>query len=252
MTIRVLSWNLFGLNDDELDVRTEAAMFISLLGGSLEQVLAEPAAEAPPETPHVLMFQEVVDRSLVAHLRPHLEAAGYTLFPREPRHREYYEVVAIRPPFTSKEARIVGLDSAQGRELVVVDAELEGQTWRFITGHLESMKAGAHLRHQQSLAVLSLLREHPGPAVFGGDTNLRVAEALALGPLLDGWEASGGVPAERWTRVSPRTGVSTQYDRFWGNKVTFSKFHNIGRDPVTPTGEPPSDHFGIVVNVSPS
>jgi len=242
----VLSWNLFGLSDDDLDVRAEAAMFISLLGGTLEDVVSGRVAEGDP--PEVLMFQEVVERTLYAHLRPHLGAAGYTLFPEEPPEREYFEVLAVREPLEVASHQVSPLPTFMGRELVEVVAELGGERWLLLTAHLESMKVGREERMEQARRVLDLLRRHDGPAVFGGDTNLRKKEAEELGPLPDAWEASGAPAAERWTRIKD-CGQRARYDRIWGSRVRFSGFTCIGREPVTAGGDPPSDHLGVVTRV---
>ncbi len=246
MSLRVLSWNLFGLSDDELDVRTEAAMFLALLGGAPDVVLAGP--DPPPPPPGILMFQEVTERTLHAHLRPHLIAAGYRVVPPTAPRRYYFEVMAVRSPLLVLESLVVPFDTAMGRELLVVTVEHEGRRWRLMTAHLESMSIGARERVGQARVVLEHLRGWDGPAVFGGDTNLRVAEADALGFLPDAWEACGADPAQRWTRIASRSSKA-RYDRIWGRGVKFSGFRCIGRDPVTESGAPPSDHLGVVVNV---
>jgi endonuclease/exonuclease/phosphatase family metal-dependent hydrolase len=251
VSLRLLSWNLFGLSDDHLDLRTEAAMFEALLGGRPEVVLARRGAVPPP--PDVLLFQEVVARSHVAHLRPHLTAAGYTVFPEAPHaEREYYEVIAVRPPLRVQEGRVVPLDSAQGRELVMVRTLLGDVPWLWMTAHLESLELGARQRLAQVPFVLAQLRAHDGPAVFGGDTNLRESEVAVLeeeAPLPDAWEACGAPPGERFTRISGRSGRGQRYDRIWGSGVRFQGFRGLGRDPVTPSGDPPSDHLGVTVQV---
>ena len=243
--MQLLSWNLFGLEDDELDVRTEAALFISMLGGRPEEVLARP--EPPPPPPEVLMFQEVVERSLDAHLRPHLSAAGYTLVHSSRSQREYFEVIAVRDPLRLVDHRVLALDSSQGRELLEVEVDCGGQRALFMTAHLESMQHGKELRMEQTRFIVDRLRAWPGPAVFGGDTNLRVDEANTIGGLPDAWEAVGSPVEERWTRVSEKTRRKSRYDRVWGQRVRFSDFRCVGRDAVTPKGNPPSDHLGVRV-----
>jgi endonuclease/exonuclease/phosphatase (EEP) superfamily protein YafD len=243
--MRVLTWNLFGLSNEHLDVRTEAAMFIALLGGPPEEVFDQ----RPPPPPDVVLFQEVVDRTFHAHLRPHLSAAGYTIVPSAPRPREYFEVVALRAPFVVVGHEILELDSGQGRELVEVTAERDGQRWLLMTAHLESLRSGSRLRTAQASFVLERLRAHPGPAIFGGDTNLRVEEADRLGVLPDAWEACGEPAAERWTWGGSSGGRRARYDRIWGRGVRFSGIRCIGRGPVTAIGQTPSDHLGLLVTV---
>ena len=197
------------------------------------------------------MFQEVVDRSLDAHLRPHLTAAGYTLVHSSRHEREYYEVIAVREPLVLVEERVVPLDSSQGRELLEVEVACAGQRLCLMTAHLESMQHGKDLRMAQTRFIIDRLRAWPGPALFAGDTNLRVDEANTIGALPDAWEASGSPSAERWTRLSPSTKRKSRYDRVWGHGVRFSDFRCVGRDAVTPKGSPPSDHLGVRVAFTP-
>ena len=79
--MKLVSWNLNGLEDRELDLRTESAMFQLLLGAPIEQAM-QPGFK--PNAPDVVVLQEVVERSYHAHVRPHLEAAGFTVYPTEP------------------------------------------------------------------------------------------------------------------------------------------------------------------------
>ncbi len=247
MSVRVLTWNLFGLSDEHLDVRTEAAMFIALLGGTPEEVLQ---GGRPPPPPDVLLLQEVVERTWHAHLRPHLTAAGYTILPLAPRPREYFEVIAVRPPFVVTGHQVHKLTSDQGRELVEVTAERDGESWLLLTAHLESLRAGSALRMQQARVVLERLANHAGPALFGGDTNLRAEEAAQLPVSCDAWEACGGKASERWTWGHGKGSRSrgARFDRIWGAGVAFSGLRCVGRQPVTPDGQPPSDHVGVLVS----
>ncbi len=224
-------------------------MFRLMLGDSPERALL--SGKRPPPPPEIILLQEVVDRSLHAHIRPHLTAAGYTLTKLRPM-REYYEIIAVREPLRVVEEQVVPLDSGMGRELTRVVAEADGQRWLILTAHLESMREGSRRRLAQAQAVLQQLRAWDGPAVFGGDTNLRVAEAESLGPLLDAWQACGAEPSQRWTYISSRTGQGTRYDRVWGNNVAFSGFRTIGDEPVTGDGQTASDHLGVEVSVAAS
>jgi len=252
LSIRLLSWNLFGLSDDHLDVRTEAALFLVMLGGPPGRMLLR--SELPPP-PDILMFQEVVERSYLAHLKPHLLAGGYVLFPPDPHpEREYFEVIAVRSPHEVISWERQSMDSAQGRELVSVVTEVDGMRCLWMTGHLESMAAGKPRRINQSLEIVRRLRSHQGPSVFAGDTNLRDAEMALVeqgGPLSDAWEDSGAKPSERWTRISGSTGRGQRYDRIWGHGVHFSDFGCVGREAVTPDGQPPSDHLGVEASLRP-
>ena len=81
-TLNILSWNLNGLDEKNLDVRTELALQIMLLGAPIELIMTNhtPRTYTPP---HVIALQEVTARSYKAHLKKHLQAAGYDIFPIE-------------------------------------------------------------------------------------------------------------------------------------------------------------------------
>lgn len=226
-------------------------MFTLLLGGAPGAVFAGLAPQLPP--PEVVLLQEVVDRSLAAHVRPHLEAAGYVLAVGSQQAREYFEVIAVRPPWRLLRSGVSPLDTSQGRELLWAEIEGDGHMWLVTTAHLESMPAGAALRMAQTAAVMERLRSWEGPALFGGDTNLRDAEAEQVGCLPDAWEACGEPATERWTRLR-QTGARfpSRYDRVWGHRVIFSDFSCIGREPVTAGGATASDHLGVRVACRPA
>lgn len=205
-TLTVVTWNLFGLEERHLDERMEAACFHLLM-------------EAPPD---VLLFQEVVDRSLRAHLLPHLRAAGYAVAPSEPvSDSHYYGLVAVGPALRPEAAwRRPFPGSAMGRALLGIDAHWGDRSLRVCTAHLESLRPGAAQRQAQTRAVVDALGEVEGLALFGGDTNLRepVEPLLAAGGVRDAWEVGGRPDAAAVTwwapgRRRPRTGP--RFDRFW-------------------------------------
>lgn len=236
--MRVISWNLFGLESDRLDERTEAAVFRMLLGDDPEAVLLGGAAPEPPE---VLLLQEVVERTWFAHLRPHLTAAGYTLFPTEPPARNYYEVIAVRGVPTGRPRLRRFERTGQGRHLLRVDLDLPSGPLAVFTAHLESLKPSREVRIEQAHevfdAMLSCRR-----AIFGGDTNLRRDEVELPEGIVDAFEAMGAPAGHRATWGKAR------YDRFWLVGVEPTAFSTFGGEPL-PFGQPPSDHLGISLAV---
>lgn len=196
----VVTWNVAGLDEAALDERSEAQCLFVLL--------SDPS-------PRVIALQEVVRRSWFAHWRPHLAAAGFSVFPADPTDTdsEYFSLLAVRDP-----GAVGGVapfaPSRMGRRLIVA----RSGGWTLATAHLESERAGADLRLGQAAAVTALLAGAPGPAVFLGDTNLRAGEDLRVasgGGVRDAWEAAGRPPAGRTTWRRGRSGA--RYDRIWCN-----------------------------------
>lgn len=239
--MRLVTWNLFGLEERNLDARTEAALFRILLGGSLEQVLAR---GEPPTPPDVVLLQEVVERTWFAHLRPHLEAAGYRIFPAQLPARSYFEVIAVRgiPVRTSRVSRFER--TGQGRHLNRVDLDTPTGPLTVFTAHLESLKSGTELRIEQAERVFTAL-ESCERAIFGGDTNLRVGEAKARpASIVDAFEAVGSPKAHRTTWGGAR------YDRFWVKGLRVQDFETFGGEVLDGLDEPASDHRGLALTVA--
>ncbi len=238
--MRWLSWNLNGLDEAHLDARTEGALFTALLGGPPERVLMSGAPPPPP--PDGLLFQEVVERSLVAHLRPHLKRAGYTLFPDHLPDRSYFEVIAVRAPHEVARFTLEALPGSHyGRELLGVELT---SGLRVYTGHLDSLREGSSARKQQLRFVLERLAD--GPALFAGDSNLRDAEVGDLGRAADAWEAMGSQSRHRITWPGRR---GMRFDRAYVSGLTVTGFRTLGRERLPQTGGPPSDHLAIEVTL---
>lgn len=199
-SILFTTWNVAGLDEARLDERAEA------------QCLALLLREAPPA---VISLQEVVRRTWHGHFRHHLRAAGYTVVPADPTDTasEYFSLLAVRGvPTRAESLPLAG--TRMGRRLVV--AEVDG--WLFLGLHAESERAGSAERVRQLGGVAERLLAHGGPAVFGGDTNLRVEEevdVVGLERLTDAWVAAGSPKQDRATWRGGR--FSARYDRIWSN-----------------------------------
>jgi len=242
--IRVATWNLEGLDDHHLDVRTEAMVTELMLGQG---------------APEVILLQELVHRTWHAHARPHLAAAGYALFPTAPPRQTYFCAIAARPPVEVVDFRRDPFPrSAMGRALLSLTARVDDREWLFATSHLESMTSGAPERISQLGASLRMILDHPGPAIFGGDLNLRddepgrVPEAARA---RDVWEAAGRPAAGRWTWDAARIPGSRgrkrrRYDRLYVNpraRVEGLAVFGAGR---LPGGAWPSDHLGLTASLA--
>lgn len=240
--MKVVTWNLFGLESRNLDARTEAAVFQMLLGHPDPAKIPDP----PPALPDVLMLQEVVERTYFAHLRPHLTAAGFELFPDTPPARNYFEVIATRGMTVEQSSTRPFERSGQGRHLNQVHVRTDDGPLALATAHLESLKSGTEFRTEQASAVLDWLDAHPA-AIFGGDTNLRDTEANALA-FPDG--VTDAFEAARRPKGAKATYKFQRYDRFWTRGMSVSGFRTFGGASLPGLGEPPSDHRGLQMIVA--
>ncbi len=238
--MKLVSWNLNGLEDEYIDMRTEAAMFQILLGVPIEDAIA---ADFEPNTPDIILLQEVVERTYFAHVKPHLQAAGFTLFPKEPTIRSYFEVVAVRQKVLDVSHQPFSY-SQQGRELTTL--RLDGLT--VMTAHLESMKPGKQERIDQAQYVLDKMSAL-GPCVFAGDTNLRKAEweGLNNANIVDAWISAGSEKTDRitWQQAQKKS----RFDRVWTHQIGVKNFETFGKDKVPTLDVRPSDHYGLRVEL---
>jgi endonuclease/exonuclease/phosphatase (EEP) superfamily protein YafD len=214
-----VTWNVAGLNPGA-DERTEAQC--------LHLLLTDP--------PHAIALQEVVRRTWYAHWRPHLAAAGYRVFPADPTDTdsEYFSLLAVRGPEGELLPWSLGR-SRMGRRMVAVRAG----GWVYCTAHLESERAGSDLRVEQAAAVAGHLAACAGPAVFGGDTNLRVEEeprVRGLGAVVDAWAVAGALAAHRVTWRGGK--ASARWDRVWCNAEVAVRSFELGH-----VAAPLSDHL---------
>jgi endonuclease/exonuclease/phosphatase family metal-dependent hydrolase len=235
--MQLITWNLNGLEDKHLDVRTEAAMFQMLLGAPLEKALKE---GFKPNTPDIVLLQEVVERSYHAHIKTHFEAAGFTLYPQKPSERSYFEVIATRLPVVDFHYQSFDY-SDQGRGL----SSLKLENLTVMTAHMESMKPGSSMRLEQAKHILETMNASKTPCIFAGDTNLRKAEWESLNPdiVTDAWESTGSIKTHRFTWQMDA--YKARYDRIWTKQVKVNKFEVFGGNKISSIKEASSDHKGI-------
>ncbi len=244
--MRLVTWNLNGLEDAHIDDRTEAAVFTIILGARLDQLHAGTGAAAPPD---VIVLQEVTKRMLAASIACHLPAGGYSVIPPEAPDREVFEVLAFRSTVKFVDYNLVPLVASNyGRLLHTLDLATEGgAALRVLTAHFDSGTDSAKIRtaqlHQVGNAITST-------ALFAGDANLREAEWEAVRSDLqmrDAWELLGR-PAD--TRVTwARDEYKARFDRvFVGSAVRPTTLRAYGRDPLPGTGALISDHVGLAVD----
>lgn len=265
--MKLLTWNLNGLDDTRLDERTEAAVFLAVTGCTLRQLAAGKTSHRAPD---VLVLQEVVKRSFEAHLRVHLPRAGYVLYPSVAPGRAVFEVIAVRKPATISTATTVPLEhSLNGRCLHIV--EVEGVAGinrgiRVLTAHFDSGPTEGLVRVSAGRQVLAAM---DGRSIFAGDTNMRDSEwgqIEAAGDhnrVSDAWDTVGR--PHNLKRTWRMHGRSARFDRIWlGADVHATAMTCIGDMPVpgltdgragltdglAGLTDGPSDHIGLIVEVA--
>jgi tyrosyl-DNA phosphodiesterase 2 len=240
--LRVLSWNLDGLDPRFLPLRTAAA-------GS---EILERGADC-------VLLQEVTESTLPA-LRYRLQSAGYTVSV-PPTSGSYFCLLATRPKIHSK-GYTPFTGSNMGRGLLWAEVDWAGSRLLLMTAHLESLRDSSTERVRQLHHITERLSEHTGPAVFAGDTNLRDAEVRGVN-VQDVWTLIGSPEESRYTwdmsRVSnKRTGkgrARMRFDRMFINDWPGWGGAGLALIGTTPLGEVarglhPSDHFGLLAVLS--
>lgn len=216
--LRILSWNVNGLDTSRLDSRIERLCTEIVLGVDLSDALA---GEVRP-MPEVVCLQEVVRRAHLAKIGPHLRAAGFALHPETPsRDDGDYLLLAVRPPWRIDEvASHLFEDSPLGRAwLEATIVHPTGARARVLTAHMESLRSGSGSRVAQCIELDSRMRASAEPCVFAGDTNLRDEEwsrARDRGvAMMDAFELAGAPRAHRHTWWPERKGRGFRFDRVW-------------------------------------
>lgn len=246
--MRLVTWNLNGLDDVAVDEHAEAAVFTSILGARLDQLQHGTRPSAPPQ---VLMFQEVVPRTFAAHLNPHLSAGGYRLFPAEAPEKETFEVIAVAEGVVVESYRSVALQrSKYGRMLHIADLAVpDGETskpMQVLTAHFDGGSEAGAVRSAQLRQVAKAIAAN---GIFAGDANLRKAEWESARDSLgvsDAWEALGEPASTRFTWR--RDEYKARFDRILlGNGVDAQRLSALGTSAL-PGGPMISDHIGLALD----
>lgn len=255
----IVTWNLNGLDEGGLDLRTEAALQDILLGHRIELVAS---GQLPRNPPDVVVLQEVTRRTFHAHLKHHLRAAGFEVRPASVPDRNYFELVAVRPPWTVVDYVQEPLVRTRfGRWLHRACVEGPDGEVTILTAHFDSgpEEASSRARLAQLRDVTSLMERS---AIFAGDTNLREAEWSGLVdgnapgraghlPVKDAWVETGRPANHRFTWIAKDR--KARFDRvFYSPDLAAETFETIGVHPVTELGELPSDHLGLRACIRPS
>jgi endonuclease/exonuclease/phosphatase family metal-dependent hydrolase len=244
--MKLLTWNINGLDGSFLDERTEVAVFTAIIGTTLDEVAKGARPWTPPD---VLCFQEVTAHTFRAHLQPHLQAGGYTVVPTIAPERQTFEVVAVRAPYSLfNHAEVPLEESVFGRVLHLVDVDGPLGRVRVATSHFDSGTDAGRSRKAQLRQVVEAIGER---GVFGGDANFRKQEWLDLKDQVavrDAWETAGEPAATRFTWFMDD--MKARFDRVWvGPELHATKMQAVGDRLIAGTGVKPSDHIGLLVSL---
>ncbi|XP_050401717.1 tyrosyl-DNA phosphodiesterase 2 isoform X2 [Patella vulgata] len=187
--LRVLSWNIDGLDKLNLESRTKAVY---------EKIKAE--------NPHVVFLQEVVPPSeamIRANCSDYRFISGYV-------HGsfQYYSAILLKKDFLTKfdSSDIIQFPgSIMGRNLLIAKATIKGIKFSFMTAHLESCKEHSKERMEQLRSAFKKVKEFEKDrtVIFGGDLNIRDTEIAKMNGIpeniFDLWEVTGKRPEAKFT-----------------------------------------------------
>lgn len=259
--LRVITWNLDGLNDTYLAMRTHSCVSILRSAGA-----------------SVIFLQEVVPSSLRI-LQEELQSAYDFIVPVENSPLKHFVAMLVQRGKLERERGSWRpyLHSQMGRGLLHVTAHITdsgdiGPKLQLCTTHLESCHNSSHVRKVQLNTALHLAAEEAAKenaddaVIMAGDLNLRDHEArtcLAAAQQArrsydDAWVQCGEEATTRWTwnPAINKNAVSTsaskptcRFDRVYTRKLQATKFELIGQDPLWNKAFL-SDHWGVQVDWS--
>lgn len=252
-TLRLLSWNIDGLDGRDIKARTLRVC---------ELICSK--------RPHVVYLQEVVSQTL-SLLRREL-GSHYSVHVSSKPSFQYFAAILItkRCPGVVVVEELGVLDfpcSSMGRHLLQLPIMAWGVPALLLTSHLESLRDNCAERKDQFRISLELMEDRrmvqkDRICIFGGDMNLRDQEVTDVGlpePVVDVWEYCGSEEEHHYTwDISANDNLVWRYSnkpqlRF--DRLYFSPqsspfvqpaiFQLIGKERISSCGRFPSDHWGM-------
>ncbi|KAK7090724.1 hypothetical protein V1264_010485 [Littorina saxatilis] len=250
--VRVMSWNIDGLDTANLKQRTRAV---------INTIKAEKV--------EVALLQEVVADS-ESVLRESL--TDYKIISGGTSSKEgYYTAILLHKQHTHLDdfETVPYFSSTMGRNLLVVNSSVKGVPMTLMTSHLESTKSHAGERKRQLGIGLNRMKDASTErtVLFGGDLNLRDKELESIGGLPEGivdvWEETGSRKEARYTWDTYRND-NLATDGKWRTRLRFDRlylrqcsppaklkpvyFELVGLQRVPDVNRFPSDHWGILAH----
>jgi tyrosyl-DNA phosphodiesterase 2 len=257
--LRVLSWNVDGLDSMEDDVT-------DILGRTLWIVKT-----INERRPHVVLVQELIDFNLNI-FKETLGRAFHIYLQKDPKQPYFVGIFVHKATVdvVGEPADIPFPTSKMGRGALGLKVEIKGNNkiYECITCHLESLRESSGERSNQ-LAIVdshirqSLRREKDIRIILGGDLNIRENEVPSEWKRKDCWVLSGRNPDNEYTwdlmlndnATMPHGGKPRcRFDRFYvfsneEDDKYVKSFSLVGKERVEGLGRFPSDHFGIMVSL---
>ncbi|XP_059172986.1 tyrosyl-DNA phosphodiesterase 2-like [Physella acuta] len=251
--IRILSWNIDGLDRANLQSRTEGVCSVLLL-----------------ENPEVIFLQEVVDDSLkilkakCVNFHFFLGAEDKMRVPGA-----YYTAMLLREDVVQVDcAQIAEFPkSLMDRTLLEVQCKVKGIPMTLMTSHLESTAEYSEERVRQLRMAFKRMNSLSAEQtiIFGGDLNLRDKEVKGLNTPLDIrdiWEITGKRQEAKFTwdltindnkQLGGRFQPRCRFDRLYikHGKTAAVKpvyFELVGIQRLASCHRFPSDHWGIMAH----
>ena len=254
--LRLLSWNIDGLDEKNTKERTEEVCRNILL-----------------KRPHLVFLQEIVSntQTILFQRLGHV----YSLFVNPAPPARYYPVILINhkcgeiAASMSRRPKDNVLEfpgSSMGRHLLQLNINFHGVSLQAITTHLESLYDYSAERKSQLKICFDEVVKHTRQGkicIFGGDLNVRDHELKDLIPecTVDVWQACGSAKEEEFTwdmtvnnnlSMMGKNKPKLRFDRLYltqayGTDYTAHpvKFELIGKDHVADCERYPSDHWGM-------
>ena len=250
-TLRLLSWNIEGLDERDLEERTTAVCQIILV-----------------KQPHVVFLQEVIGPTLSILQR---KLSKYHVFAPSVPPVAYFVVILIKQdptralaPGSLTSHSFPG--SCMGRQLIKLPLSFHGTDYLLLASHLESMKDYSAERKIQLRAAFDAMMKAKGEGkfcIFGGDLNIREAEVKSVkvpDGILDAWQVCGSKVDTKFTwdlKMNDNldwpypSRPQARYDRVYctspGGALKPTTFELVGQDRLHNCDRFPSDHWGMWV-----
>ena len=251
LNLKVLSWNIDGLDVEYTQKRTESVCEL-----------------IETRSPHIVFLQEVVSSTLSiicsrlgSNYNVYYDTIKFSYFP------------AILVTKRSQKLTVEGNlgvfhfpGSTMGRHLLQLFIKANGVPITLYTTHLESMKDYSIERKDQLRQCFEFIKDQNELllriCLLGGDLNLRDHEVKEVGlppPVTDIWEACGSDEEHRYTwdlttnknkKLRPGPPPQLRFDRFYispgdNQFVKPLHFELIGKEVIPDINRHPSDHWGM-------